>query len=690
MRRVGLALGGGSARGLAHIGVIQVFEEQGVPIDFVAGTSMGSIIGALYASGLGPKELTDVARSIDWATIFSGRGDRRLEPVVWRVDDVPSIVSVGVARGRFLAPAAAYSDYRIGRVLTTHLAAAGLRAGSDFDRLPIPFRAVATDLAKGDRVVLQRGDLPRAVRASMSLPVVFPPVEIDGRLLVDGGLVDNVPSGVVRAMGADLVIAVDVGLPPKDLGEDADVLTVVNRLTEFMMAKGNRSFAEPPDVRIRPDLEGVDSKDFDRFEDLIERGRQAGLAALADVLPRLCGRSAATPRPLVVGSGRLSGGPVTSVTVEGLHRVHERLVTRRLRVEVGREFDLAAAQKGMDAVWASNLFSSAWLELASPEGKGLEVRVHVRERPAVRVGVAVAYNEADNARGVLRFRNGNLLGLGERLDAAFVVDSGRAELQAAMGSASLAGSSLGYRIGLRAAEDKPIVYDGGGSNLGRTRFRQFRATASGQRAIGGDGLFDLGLAAGTSEVDERAGIPFDERADTVVKATGRFVTDTLDNRFWPASGWRLDARGEQTITALGSSLSYPRASLRIDGYWKVGKRGLVSGHVFGGGAGSRAPVYDYFRVGGPTLIPGRSREEIWGPWAMAGSLGLAARLSPQWRLGVEVGAGNAWAERTDIRFDTLRAGGTLALSRLTPVGPIALGLGLGAGDLKVYVSLGYQ
>ena len=125
---------------------------------------------------------------------------------------------------------------------------------------------------------------------------MFPPVEIDGRLLVDGGLVDNVPAGVVRAMGADVVVAVDVARPPKELAEGADVLTVVNRMTELMMSTGNRSFAEPPDVRIRPDFEGVES-DFDQFEEMIERGRKAGLLALADVLPRLCGRRAA-PRPV--------------------------------------------------------------------------------------------------------------------------------------------------------------------------------------------------------------------------------------------------------------------------------------------------------------------------------------------------------------------------------------------------------
>ena len=191
-------------------------------------------------------------------------------------------------------------------------------------------------------------------------------------------------------------------------------------------------------------------------------------------------------------------------------------------------------------------------------------------------------------------------------------------------------------------------------------------------------------------MDARAGIPFEERADTVVKAAGRFVTDSLDNRFWPSSGWRLDLRGEQSITGLGASVPYGRASLRVDGYAQVGKRGLVSLHLFAGGASARTPVYDLFRVGGPTLIPGRSREEIWGPWAGAASLGLSARLGAQWKVGLELGAGNAWAETRQISLDSLHAGATFSIGRRTPVGPIAVGLGLGAGDVKVYVSLGYQ
>jgi NTE family protein len=688
--RVGLALGGGSARGLAHIGVLQVFEEAGVPVDLVAGTSMGAIVGALYASGRSASEVEEVAGAIAWNAVFSGRADRRLEPVAWRVDDVPSVLSVGVAKGRLLAPTAAFSDYRISRVLTTYLAGAGLRAGGDFDRLPVPFRAVATDLGSGERVVLGRGDLVRAVRASMSQPVLLPPTEIDGRQLVDGGLVDNLPTGVAREMGAEVVIAVDVSAPPTELREDADVLTVVSRMTELMMASGKRSFADPPDARIRPAVEAFASDDFDRAPEIVEAGRVAARAALETIQPLLCGRRAA-PRVPSTGAARTPAGPVTSVEVKGLRRVSTRLVTRRLRVEAGTAFDLARAQVGLDAVWASNLFSSAWLEVARADDGGVALTVRLRERPRVRASVGMSYQEADNVRGFLRLRNGNLLGLGERLDLRFLADSGRSEIEGTMGSASLAGSPFGYRLGLRVAEDKPKVYDQAGEELGRAQFEQFRVQAAAQRALGHDGLLELAVVAGRTKVGERADVPFEARTDTVMKGAARVVIDTEDNRFWPSGGLRLDARGEQSLTALGASLGYWRASLRLDGYLAAGKSWMVEGHLFGGAANEdTTPVYDLHRVGGPVLVPGRSREEMWGPWAGAASLGLSFRPSPRFQVTLRAGAGNAFPDRKEIRLDRLRAGASLGIARSTVVGPISFDLGVGAGEVMFYVSLGFQ
>jgi outer membrane translocation and assembly module TamA len=240
------------------------------------------------------------------------------------------------------------------------------------------------------------------------------------------------------------------------------------------------------------------------------------------------------------------------------------------------------------------------------------------------------------------------------------------------------------------AEDKPKVYDASGEELGRTRFRQLRFQAAAQRAFGHDGLLELGIVGGHSEVVERAGIPYAARDDTVVKVGARAILDTVDNRFWPSGGLRVDGRAEQSVTGLGASVSYWRASLRLDGYARVAKSWMVEGHLFGGGAGEEAPVYDHHRVGGPVLVPGRSRDEMWGPWAGAASLGLVFRPTTRFKVTLRGGVGNAWADQKAIRLDDLRAGATLGIARSTVVGPVALDVGVGASDLKVYVSLGFQ
>src|SRR5437899_564206 len=167
--RVGLVLSGGGARAIAHIGVLEAFEEGGVGVDCVAGTSMGAAVGALYASGYAPAEIERIVESIDWRQVFSRRRERSLVPLSRRLD-VPPVLRAGLQGWRLRLPSSTESDYRLDRLLFRLLAGPGLRAGGDFDRLPIPFRAVATDLGEGERVVLARGSLARAVRASLSTP----------------------------------------------------------------------------------------------------------------------------------------------------------------------------------------------------------------------------------------------------------------------------------------------------------------------------------------------------------------------------------------------------------------------------------------------------------------------------------------------------------------------------------------
>ena len=224
--RIGVAFGGGSARGLAHIGVIRWFEEHHVPIDVAAGTSMGGLVGGGLAAGMSAEELRILIADTDWDAMFSSssfayKNVRRKEDA----RDFPSRLEFGL-RGGLVPPTALNNGQQVDFLLAR--IAAGYPDLETFDQLPTPFRTVAVDLKTGERVVIDRGSLAEAMRATMSLPGIFPPVEIGPRILVDGGALDNVPADVVRDMGAGIVIAVDVGIAAGE-GVDYSMLGLIGR-----------------------------------------------------------------------------------------------------------------------------------------------------------------------------------------------------------------------------------------------------------------------------------------------------------------------------------------------------------------------------------------------------------------------------------------------------------------------------
>ena len=211
--RIGLVLSGGGARGAAHVGVLKVLEEMRIPIDAVAGTSMGAVVGGLYASGMSAKEIEQLLRTVDWQDAFSDRLPRRDLGFRRKQDDDSFLVrySLGIDSDGFKLPKGLIQGQKLAQVLRA--ATLPIGAIQDFDKLPIPFRAVATDLETGTAVVMGSGDLVSAMRASMSAPGVFIPTEREDRLLADGGLVDNLPINVARRMNVDILIVVDVTFP---------------------------------------------------------------------------------------------------------------------------------------------------------------------------------------------------------------------------------------------------------------------------------------------------------------------------------------------------------------------------------------------------------------------------------------------------------------------------------------------
>ncbi|HJV59902.1 MAG TPA: patatin-like phospholipase family protein, partial [Albitalea sp.] len=265
--KIGLVLSGGGARGLAHIGVLKVLEREHVPVDVIAGTSMGAIIGGLYAGGMDADGLEAVLSKLDWDAMFASRVERRHLSQRRKEEDfeIAPLLEIGMRDGELRAPLGALSGRGLESLLRERTLA--VRNVRRFDALPIPFRAVATDMESGRPVVLDGGDLALALRASMSVPGLFAPTEVDGRILGDGGLVDNVPIDVARAMGADVVIVVNIGTPlsPRSALNSVGGLTaqMINILTEQNVQRSLATL-QPADVLIAPDLGTLGSADFNR------------------------------------------------------------------------------------------------------------------------------------------------------------------------------------------------------------------------------------------------------------------------------------------------------------------------------------------------------------------------------------------------------------------------------------------
>lgn len=287
--RVGLVLSGGGSRGTAHIGVLKVLEQLRVPVDAIAGTSMGAVVGGLYASGLSAHEIESIMTSINWQDAFRDRPPREDLTLRRKEEDENFLVKfpLGIRGGHIILPKGLIQ----GQTLTQMLRRLTLPVAhvTKFDDLPTPFRAVATDLETGDAVVMGSGDLTSAMRASLSAPGVFAPVEREGRVLVDGGIADNVPVDIARAMGVDVVIVVDVGFPllPRQQLTNAGVISnqmlaiLIRRNTEAQLAA-----LTPRDILIRPALGDSSSFDFGNVARVIGVGATAAREA-APQLARL-------------------------------------------------------------------------------------------------------------------------------------------------------------------------------------------------------------------------------------------------------------------------------------------------------------------------------------------------------------------------------------------------------------------
>lgn len=387
---VGVAFGGGSARGIAHVGVIRWLEEHRIPIDMAAGTSMGGLVGGAFASGMGARELQTFIGGLDWDRLF-GASSFEHKNIRRKADAraYPSRLEFGLRGG--IVPPSALNNGEYVELLLARIAAPYFDM-KDFDDLPTPFRTVAVDLLSAQPVVMSRGSLADAMRATMSLPLIFPPMEVDGHVLVDGGTMNNVPADVVKGMGANRVIAVNVGDLSDRTGVTYTMLGVAGDTLDAMMRASTRRALASADVVINVPLQKYGSLDWRRAADLIEEGYRAAESMRDRLLPLALNEAEFDAWRSARQQRRRTELPAPAfIQAEGFGTSDARRLNTLLARHVGLPLDITAVEKDVAVVAGLDRYETVtwWVMHDATRGHGLRVqgRVKAYAPPFLMLGV---------------------------------------------------------------------------------------------------------------------------------------------------------------------------------------------------------------------------------------------------------------------------------------------------------------
>ncbi len=687
--RIGLVLGGGGARGIAHVAVLKEIERLHVPIDCIAGTSMGSLIGGLYASGRSADEIEGIVRQIDWEGIFRDALSRPSRSYQRKRDDDLALVSAkpGINKDGLRLGSGLLAGENVLLTLQRLISSAG--DVSDFDQLPIPYRAVATDLNTAQPVVLKSGSLALAMRASMSIPGVFRPIEIDGRILVDGGIVDQVPINVARQMGADIIIAVDVGSPLEKLDEGANIVQIANQLAGFMTvgsANAQKNTLTEKDILIEPALaDQVGSGIFSQYEKALEIGTVAAaaastkLAALqidqAQWLAQKQSRKLAKEKYLI-----------EFVKVDNRSQYSDEFILARLDIAIGKTFSERRLQSRIRRLYGLNTFDLITYDIIRDDDQtGLKVFVVPKTTGPnyLETGLNV-YADSDgeflfNLRaGVLRAPlnsfGGEVRGLlqigdepGITLDLYQPVDvKGR------------------WFTALRGGYEAPKfnIFDEDGDALATYRVPNLNMRAEFGRTFSNYGALSIGATRSVGEADRLIGD--DELPQLDFDTAEWFISgtlDRLDSLYVPRNGYRLDLSHVWSSTGLGADNAYKQANMDFLYARAIGEHSGFFGARWHDSYDGLPSVVSQYRLGGIGNFAGYRPNEVFAPdyWLAYGgyTYELGSVLGRSAVLGGTVEFGRIRGVPEVSGFDQIH--GSLYFGFDSWVGPLILGYGLREG-----------
>jgi len=688
--KLALVLSGGGARGAAHIGVLKVLEENHIVPDLIVGTSMGSIVGGLYAAGYSPQQIEDILATIDWNEIFFDTVKRTDRPYRRKGDDSPYLVPLKLrfVGGKPSLPTGLLGGQKL--ELTLRDLVVHATDETDFDKLPIPYRAVAMDLGTSKAVVLAKGDLALAMRASMSIPGAFPPVILDGRQLVDGGSAANLPVGVAQKLGAEQIIAVNISTPlDTEIGR-LSFLGVMNQLTAYLTAGSvdvDKERLSKTDVLIEPVLGDISFKSFDRARDAVALGEEAARKQVALLRPL-----GADPERWKQFEARHHLTDATAVPLKEFHLentswLDDRVVTKRLHVAPGQPLDEAQLKKDLINLSAFDTFGLMSYDLKVDDGAS-RLTLRTPEKPYSRGSLQFGVNlrsdfQGDDAYAVLiRHRvlavnrlNGewvNTFQIGGKSLASteFYQPLDWGQRWFADAGVAIGRTTQSLWIDGQPVADLRLNYYGGGLAAGRT--------------LGNWGELRAGIYRGRETGDVRIGPPnLGKGEDQLGGVRGAFSMDSRDRPVFPTHGAHGTVAFDRTLESLGGDEDATQARVEWEQFLSVGRNTFAPFASLIDNFSSGGPLSTAAVAGGAGRLSGLGDNELIGDQGGTFGLGfyhqltgitlgpLAGRLFA----GTTLEAGNVYGADDAITWDSLRYGGSVFLGAETPLGPARIGWG---------------
>ena len=701
---IGLVLSGGGARGGAHIGVLKALQELRVPIDAIAGTSIGAIVGGFYVSGMTVEAEQTLVESLEWEDAFLNVTPRKLKSFRRKRDDYTFLVNQkpGLNGGEFQLPAGLVQ----GQVFDMVISRETLRASQvkSFDDLAVPFRAVATDLATGKPVVLGSGDLARSLRASMSIPAALTPVEIDGRLLVDGGVSMNLPVDVAKQMGADVVIAVDVSSPLQTREMLKSVVDVTTQLTNLLGRASQEDQIKrlgPQDILLRPMFAAdFGSINFSRMREAIQTGYDAVMQRRSEFERLALSEEQYAAYVAAMKDPRMRDLPVIDfIELHNNSAIADSVIETRLAdIKLGEQLDVTQVEKAVNKVYGLEYYQNARYKLVKDDGRtGLDVQLDKRSWGPNYLQLGVQYSSGGNEDA--------LFGLAASyLSTAINEAGGEWRTTVAIGDEPQFLIDLYQPFGRKGlyfyAPSFTLhstiinVWDGS-QRVTEAENREGDLELGIGRELPSWAEYRFGVSRSTGRTVLRVGDPSTlgdskfERGEVFA----RFDIDTLDNISFPRSGTVLQTEWRGSRSYLGSDADFDQIQMRGVHANTWGRHTLLTTFRYDATISGEAPLDRLFTMGGFLDLSGLNHNQLSGQNATR--LGAAyyrrigdLALFPAYA-GVNVELGNVWQSRSDISAHNSIVGASLWAGVQTPVGPVYVGYGRADnGSSAFYVFLG--